>query len=453
MKHMKLRFVLMLGTALVAACSGNSNNGRGTLEVIHASQDAPAVNVLVNGVELLADVPYKGVETVSLATGNRAVTVEGIVPGGNVTVIPAAGDPAPVIKMTKNARITIIAAGDVATIEPIVLTELPQTVDAADVRLRVLHAASTVGQVNVHITVPGDPLGAPTGTFSFGDLLTPDALVVPAGDYQIRVAPSADPANVVYDSGPVALPGGADLVVAAVVNTGAGVAPVSLLAATGSAALEFLDTGTPSNVRAIHASPDAPDVDIIANDDFPDPAVEDLAYGTGTPAYLTPPPGPINLKVVPANAVAPVVIDADLTLTQGDSYSVYAVGLLGDNSIQALTLVDDIRRIATEARLRLVHASPAAGPVDIYVVSAGEGADLVNVDPSFTDVPFLDDTGYVSLAPADYDVVVTQTGSKVPAIGPITLTLEADGIYTAAARDQAGGGVPLGLILLDDLAP
>ncbi len=411
------------------------------------------MNLLVNGVELISGVPYKGVETVSLATGNRTVTVEGIVPGGNVTVIPAAGDPAPNIAMTKNARITFIAAGDVANIAPLVLTEPPQTLEAADVRLRVIHAASTVGQVNVHITAPGDPLGAPTDTFSFGDLLTQDALVVPAGDYQIRVAPSADPANVVYDSGVIALAGGADLVVAAVVNTGAGDAPVSLLASTGSATLEFLDVDTPSNVRAIHASPDAPDVDIIANNDFADPAVEDLAYGTATPDYLTPPPGPINLKVVPANAAAPVVIDADLTVTQGDSYSVYAVGFLGDNSIQALTLIEDIRRVATEARLRLVHASPAAGPVDIYVVGAGEGADLVGVDPAFSDVTFLNDTGYVSLAPADYDVVVTQTDSKLPAIGPITLTLEANGIYTAAARDQAEGGVPLGLILLDDLAP
>ena len=445
---------MLLGTALLAACSGNNDNNEvGTLEVIHASQDAPAVNVLINGVELLSDVQYKGAETVSLRTGDRTVTVEGIVPGGNVTVIPEAGDPAPVIAMTKDARITIIAAGDVATIAPLVLSEPSRTVDAAEVRLRVVHAASTVGQVNVHITAPGDPLGAPTGTFSFGDLLTPDALVVPADDYQVRVAPSADPANVVYDSGPITLPGGADLVVAAVVNTGAGDAPVALLASTGSAALEFLDLDTPSNVRAIHASPDAPDVDIIINDDFADPAVEDLGYGTVTPDYLTPTPGSTNLKVVPANAAAPIVIDAALTLTQGESYSVYAAGLLGDNSIQALPLVDDIRRVATEARLRLVHASPAAGNVDIYVVDAGDGANLTNADPAFTDVPFLADTGYVSLAPADYDLVVTPAGTKLPAIGPITLTLEGNGVYTAAARDQAGGGVPLGLILLDDLAP
>jgi hypothetical protein len=340
----------------------------------------------------------------------------------------------------------------VATIAPIVLTDAPPAVDAAEVRVRVVHAASIAPQVNVHITAPEAPLGAPAGTFSFGDLLTPEPLVVPAGDYRIRVAASVAPDTVVYDSGPVSLPGGGDLVVAAVANTGPGDAPISLLASTGAAALEFPDVNTPSAVRAIHASPDAPPVDIVANDDFDAPAVANLAFGETT-GYLNPPPGPINLKVVPTGTNAPVVIDADLTLVQGTAYSVYAVGLLGAGEIAPLVLVDDLRPVATEARLRLVHASTAAGEVDIYVVGDGEGADLSGSEPAFTAVPFTADTGYVSLPAGSYDVAVTPTGSKLPAIGPVTVTLEAGGIYTAAARDEIGGGLPLGLILLDDLAP
>ena len=456
--------VLMLATALLTACTDGSSNNQpsgpppaaeattGTLEIIHASQDAPAVNVLIDDTERLSAVPYKSVQTITLTTGERTVAVEGIVPGGNVTVIPSAGDPAPVVPLTEDARVTIIAAGDVSTIAPIVLAETPAPVDPTEVRVRVVHAASTAPQVNVHITGPDDPLGAPAGTFSFGDPLTTDALVVPAGTYRIRVAPSVDPANVVYDSGAIELPGGADLVVAAVVNTGPGDSPISLLASTGSAGLEFLDAATPSAVRAIHASPDAPPVDIVANDAFTAPIVEDLAYAATT-TYLNPPPGPINLKVVPAGATAPVVIDADLTLVQGAVYSVYAAGLLTPGEIAPLVVVDDPRPVATEARLRLLHISPAAGDVDIYVVAAGAGADLSAVEPAFTAVPFLADTGYVSLAAGDYDVVVTPTGSKLPAIGPLTLSLSAGGIYTAAARDEVGGGLPLGLITLDDLAP
>jgi hypothetical protein len=59
----------------------------------------------------------------------------------------------------------------------------------------------------------------------------------------------------------------------------------------------------------------------------------------------------------------------------------------------------------------------------------------------------------VSLAAGSYDVVVTPTGSRTPAIGPARITVGNGGVYTIAARDAAGGGAPLGVILLDDFAP
>jgi hypothetical protein len=86
-------------------------------------------------------------------------------------------------------------------------------------------------------------------------------------------------------------------------------------------------------------------------------------------------------------------------------------------------------------------------------VPGGTGGNLDGATPAFSGVPFLADTGYVPLAPGSYDVVVTGAGSQLPAIGPVTLTLDGNGIYTAAAIDQPNGGVPPQLLLLDDLAP
>ena len=94
--------------------------------------------------------------------------------------------------------------------------------------------------------------------------MTPDPLVVPAGDYQVRVSAPGDPGNPFYDSGTISLPGGADLVIAAVVNTGPGDSPIKLVATTGGALLEFSDVDTPATVRVVHASPDAPPVDVLA---------------------------------------------------------------------------------------------------------------------------------------------------------------------------------------------
>lgn len=160
------------------------------------------------------------------------------------------------------------------------------------------------------------------------------------------------------------------------------------------------------------------------------------------------PPATYNVKVTAANNPGLVVIDADLDLAT-EEYSVYAMDFLA--SIQPLVLVDDNRDVATEARVRIVHGSPSAGPVDIYVTAPG--ADLMTAQPAFTAVPFLADTSYVSLAAGSYDVTVTPAGTKTAAIGPATVQLDAAGVYTAVARDAQGGGTPLGLILLDDFAP
>ena len=47
------------------------------------------------------------------------------------------------------------------------------------------------------------------------------------GNYQIRVTPAGDASTVVYDSGTLSLPAAADLLIAAVPNTGPGASPGS----------------------------------------------------------------------------------------------------------------------------------------------------------------------------------------------------------------------------------
>ncbi|MFZ5842478.1 MAG: DUF4397 domain-containing protein [Pseudomonadota bacterium] len=141
-----------------------------------------------------------------------------------------------------------------------------------------------------------------------------------------------------------------------------------------------------------------------------------------------------------------VAIAADLDLAAGSVSRVLAVGERA--SIEPLLRTDKPRRIATEARLRLVRGSPAAGAVDIYVVAPG--TDRHTVTPNFGNVPFRAETGDVSLPAGDCDVVITPTGSKTAAIGPLAISVETGGIYTAIARDEVGGGGSPGVILPDD---
>lgn len=322
------------------------------------------------------------------------------------------------------------------------MTRDASAVPAGSTRLQVVHAAPNAPRVAVYVTAPNANLAAsaPTGTFSFKEILGP--VNVPAGDYQIRVTPAGAPQTVVFDSG-------ADLLISAVQNTTTGASPITLLAtSTAGGTINLLDRAAPARVRVVHASPETPAVRVVANDNTAAPLVPTLSFPQATP-FVEVPGATYNVKVSPASNPGVIAINANVTLTAGTESSVYAVGRLA--AIEPLVLRDDRRRVATQARVRIVHASPSAGGVDLYV--GAPGTPIASATPAFSNVPFKADTGYVNLAAGRYDVVVTPTGSKTAAIGPAAIQVVNGGVYTYAARDALGGGTPLGLILLDDAAP
>lgn len=411
---------------------------------LHASPDAPSVDVVGPGATFAEDLDYKEATALTpFALGAASVSVDANVPGGPLTVIGPAE-----LELIDDTVYSVLAVGPVAALDALIVTAPEADLAAGSVRAQVVHAAPQAPAVDVYVTEPDAVLEQqnPIGSFAFGEVLDP--VEVPAGDYQIRVTASGDPAAVVFDSGPVPLAAGADLLLVAVENTGPGDAPISLVAADAEGSVEILDVSTPAEVRAIHASPDAPPVDVIVNEDFENPVLTDVPYA-GVSDYLAVAPGTYNIKVTPADNPGVIALDADLELTAGARYSVYASGPLA--ALEPYVLVDDDRPVATQAKVRLVHLAPGAGLVDIYVTAPGE--DISGLDPAFPDVDFGDETGYVPLAGGEYEVTVTAAGTTAPAIGPLTIQVSDGGVYTAAARDAEGGGAPFDLILLDDFTP
>ncbi len=315
-------------SVLAAACGSDDPDplaNTAELSIIHASADAPAVDIELNGQPFRSNVDFKGVvphQTVS--AGTSELTIRGRLPGGARPVVigPAR------VTLEPQRRYAVLSVNRVASIEPLVITRDASTIAAGAVRLQVVHAAPDTPRVSVFVTAPNANLAAsaPAGTFAFKETIGP--LSVAAGEYQIRVTPAGTPGTVVFDPGPLRLDAGADLLVSVVANTATGSAPISLLVTNaGGTRLELFDRSAPARLRVIHASPDALAVDVVANDNFSQPLVPNLAFPGAMP-FVDLPPATYNVKVTPAGNPGLVAINANVPLERGREYSVFAVGRL-----------------------------------------------------------------------------------------------------------------------------
>jgi minor extracellular serine protease Vpr len=181
-----------------------------------------------------------------------------------------------------------------------------------------------------------------------------------------------------------------------------------------------------ARVRAVHASPDAPNVDVLVNDT---PAFTNVPF-RAVSNYALLPPGTYNLKVVPAGASAPVVINADVTVEAGKDYTVAATGLLA--GIAPLVLVDDNSAPAPgNAHVRFIHLSPNAPAVDVAV--AGGGPVI------FSNVSFRQVGAYTPVPAGTYNLEVRLAGTNTVVLSIPGVNLRAGKVYTAYAFGLVGG--------------
>lgn len=414
------------------------------VRALHASPDAPAVNIWVNGAPALTNVDYAegsgflpGVEAVN-------VQVEAIVPGGNLIVIDED------YALDYSTDYTIIAVDEVSgpVRDLVIANPSDERLAPGNFFAQVVHAAPSAPAVDVYVTAFDADLGAsaPVNAAPLAfEQFTP-RLEVPAGDYQIRITPTGDSETVVYDSGEISLPAGADLMVVAVDNVGLGDSAVQLVVLDGTAATTLYDANTPAAALAMHLSPDAPAVDILADIDATAEnealkLAENVSFGEYCVIDGIPAPVDFTLSVA-ANADNSIVaLQFPFASQVNGAVAALVSGFLsaGDPAIQPIALPVDFRSIVTESKVRLTHASPSTGLVDIYLVAAG--TDIAGVEPAFADVPFGANTGVLSIAPGLYDVYVTGADSKVPAIAATDVALSGGEVWDVIARDAEPGNV------------
>jgi hypothetical protein len=327
------------------------------IRVLHLSRDAGTVDVNANGAALVTGVSFtEGSTYIAVAPGDYTLDIG---PGVLST---------PVLPLAANTFYTAVAFDDLASLQALALTDDLGAPAAGNIRVRVIHAAVGVGQVDVL-----DVTGMPAALFSDVDFgaATAEAEIA-AGTYSIGIDTDDDgTAELTYDL--PALAAGTIVNVFAVKDTDD---TVFLLAQFSNSAVARINART--NLRVIHVSRDAGLVDVFEGG--ANLVVEDLAFEASTD-YLALTEGTYTFDVAPADAGvgASVLTISGLNLAASTFYT--AVALDDVASIQALPLTDDLSAPAAgNIRVRAIHAAPLVGQVDIYDVTGAPALLFENVD-------------------------------------------------------------------------
>ncbi|MDG2422416.1 MAG: DUF4397 domain-containing protein [Phycisphaerales bacterium] len=383
------------------------------VRVAHLSPDAPAVDVLVNGAPAFTNVAFGDV------TGYAEL------PEGTYDIkVVAAGTTGPavidaMIPLPESGDFTIAAVDSLKNIGAVIYADVNvRTPGSTGVRF--VHASPGTPAVDIAVANGGPVLFADVAFGESGGYVT-----VPSGEYDLE-ARVAGTEIVALSLPGVALTGGTSITVWA----------KGFL--NGEPALGVavsLDLAPTANIRVIHASPDAPAVDVKVNGAR---AIEQLPFNEGTP-YTSLPADTYNIQVVPAGLDDPVVIDATLPLDAFD-YSVIAINTLAN--IQPLVLVDN-NELWADARIRFVHASPDAPAVDIALANGGPVL--------FSNVSFGENGGYISVPGGIYDLEARVAGTDTVALDVPGLNVTGFRSFTVVATGLLTGEPALGVLpLLDD---
>ena len=222
-----------------------------------------------------------------------------------------------------------------------------------------------------------------------------------------------------------------------------------LLRVLAAGALTFSMVGVASAsghamVRVLHASPDAPAVDVYLDDVKVD-ALTNVPFGTIS-GYLDVPAGDHNVKVYATGTTTGAVIDANVTVASGSRYTIAATNALA--SIAAQVIKDEPTPDCAGAQVRVIHFSADAPAVDVATAGAAPADAVVK------GLAYPNTTGYLSLPAGSYDLEVRLAGTTTVALPLPGVAVEACNSYSVfavgSAANPAVGGKALQVVVAVD---
>jgi hypothetical protein len=454
----KLIAVVLAAAMLFAVgCSDDDDNpvsppadmGEGSmLRVVHSSPDAPAVDVYAEGVAqpLITNLAYgQASDYLELEAGTYNIQLRAAGAPASSTPAFETGD----ITVPDGVTITAVAAGLLSSSAAAdrfrVLTYVENFSDpgANNAAVRIIHASPDAPTVS--LDVGDDGSAEVTGFARFAE--TGESGVALPADTELQIAIWVGSTRVTAFTTPQ-LPEGAELFVIATGllsqlprETGG----FSLFAVGPTGSIGFIKQNPV--VFALHASPDAPAVDIYAG---AAELIDNLAFGQLSGAVQVPPGSyALDFKATGQSATAATLNTPPLAA--GERYLAIASGFLSAQpSFRLLPYGDAFGNAGAQARVRVVHASPDAPAVDVGTVSG----NMVTPVGDFTNLAFEDASSAAGtpLPVGNLPIGLAATGTSTPVVTftvPTTAGLKA---FAVAAGSLNDNGASFRLVIVDATA-
>ncbi len=359
----------MLGTYTIAR---SATNGKARIYVLHAAPKAPAVDVRANGEVVLQNVAYGAFTNTPLEVA-PGVTNIAATPAGRISpvVVRLTG---PIDGLFEGDTIyTVIAYGDPLKEKPLVLKSTPvsEAAEGKTAAVRVIHVAKAPA-VDVYLN---DSPAAAVPNLQPGK--ASNVVKLPTGEHKVQLRPAGQVS--------VNLPIFEKTIS---VGTNEWVEVVALGVFGGEPAFDVntytLDNRFPygkAKIHALHAAPTAGNVDVIVNGQT---ALQDIAFGDFMAEALDVNPGITNIALTRPGTRSPVIASLTGEPATYAANTVYTVIAFGDPINSRLTAFPRLH----DGNIRVIHASPDAPAVDVYVDGARAVANLAFTQASgFLSVP------------------------------------------------------------------
>lgn len=221
-----------------------------------------------------------------------------------------------------------------------------------------------------------------------------------------------------------------------------------LAAALTVVSASFLSAQIPANtawVRVVHASADAPAVDVLANGNVVFQGIKFKGFTEYTPV----PAASYTFSVNVSGTNTTVMSLGPIALQGGNAYTFFAFGKVADRTLALMGAGDDVTAPgAGSAKIRVVHGASTAPAVDVYATTPY--APLTG-PAALTSVPFPLASGYLTVPAGVYQARVAVAGTKTVAIDSGRLPVLSNTVRTVVAIDPAVKGGDFELLVLPDV--